>query len=90
MQTTAELLDRAMKTKPAQTWHQELGLSRNALHVARAKGKLSPIVAGAIAEKLGENVPRWMAIAALESEKESGAKDHLVKTASGWLDAAKL
>lgn len=79
MQTTMTLLNTALTTKSAAAWHQELDLSRNALHTAKARGHLSPAIAGALAEKLGEDVDRWIVIAALESEKDSACKDRMIK-----------
>ncbi|WP_234971089.1 hypothetical protein [Lampropedia hyalina] len=61
-------------------------LSGNVLYTARLRGRLSPILAGAIAEKLGEDVQHWITVAVLETEKESGALDHLKKTADRWLN----
>lgn len=75
MQTTMELLDRALEIEAAPYWHRELKLSRNTLHAARYNGRLSPIMAGAIAIKLGEDPLKWVGIALTEGEKESGAKE---------------
>ncbi|WP_187265756.1 hypothetical protein [Ottowia flava] len=38
---------------------------------AKKRGRLSPVLAGTIAIELGEEPQRWIAIAALEAEKES-------------------
>ncbi len=81
MQTTMELLDKALEVEPAPFWHRELKLSRSTLHVARHQGRLSPIMAGAIAIKLGEDPMKWVGIALTEGEKESGAKEVFEK----WL-----
>ena len=84
MQNTMNLLDAALKQKPAPVWHEELKLSRNALHTARNRGHLSPAIAGVLAEKLGQDVNRWIVIAALESERESACKNHLLKKIQNW------
>lgn len=79
MQTTMDLLDKALQSEPVPFWYRELNLARNTLHVARSRGHLSPAIAGALAEKLGENVDRWIVIAAMESEKDSACKERMVK-----------
>ena len=53
MQTTMNLLDRALAIEPAQHWHARLKLNRNAFHNARIRQHLSPAIAGALAEELG-------------------------------------
>lgn len=78
MPTTMDLLKKALEIEPAPFWHNELKLSRNALHNAKLRGHISPAIAGALAEKLGENVDRWIVIAALESEKASACKDRML------------
>jgi len=83
MRTTMDLLDKALSVEPVPFWHRELGLSRNALHSARQRGNLSPSIAGAIAEKLGEDVDRWIVIAALESDKDSACKQRMLRRYSG-------
>ena len=79
MQSTMNLLNDALTVKPAPQWHEELNLSRNALHTAKARGHLSPAIAGALADKLGEDPQKWIVIAALESEKDSACKDSMLK-----------
>lgn len=44
MQSTMNLLEAALSVKPAPAWHEELNLSRNALHTARSRGHLSPAI----------------------------------------------
>lgn len=56
MKTTAQLLERALEMHPAAYWHEKLALSKNALHAAKNRGSLSPALAGAIAEEMGESV----------------------------------
>ncbi|MBA2675543.1 hypothetical protein [Ramlibacter sp.] len=79
MQRSLELLDAALRLEPLPYWYKELGLQRSTLTKARERGNLSPAVAGALAEKLGENVDRWIAIAALEGEKDSACKERMLK-----------
>jgi hypothetical protein len=80
MQTTMELFTKALKFQPsAEAWCKDLKLSRSALAVAKHRGRLAPAVAGAIAMKLGENAPKWIAIAAMEAEPESSTKKALMR-----------
>lgn len=80
MQTTMELLQKALAVQPsAKAWCDELGMTRNTLAVAKIRGRLSPIIAGGIAMKIGENPIQWMALAALEAEPESGTKKKLLR-----------
>ncbi len=84
MQTTMNLLDAALAANPAPYWHDRLKLSRNALHTAKTRGHLSPAIAGALADELGENVNEWIVVAALESERESACKDRMLKKIANW------
>lgn len=79
MQTTLELLDAALKIKNAREWAEQLKLSPNALRTAKHRGNLSPAIAGALAEEMGEDYQKWMVIAALESERESACKSRMVR-----------
>lgn len=79
MQTTMNLLEAALKVHPAAVWHEKLELSKNALHAAKNRGHLSPAIAGALAEELGEPVERWVAIAAIESERDSACKSRMMR-----------
>lgn len=79
MQTTLDLLEVALKTRNASEWATHLKLAKSALRTARTRGHLSPAIAGALAEELGQDVDRWIAIAALESEKDSACKTRMLK-----------
>ncbi|WP_368921469.1 hypothetical protein [Comamonas aquatica] len=79
MQTTLELLNAALKVKNASAWAAQLKLSENALRTAKHRGNLSPAIAGALAEELGEDPQKWIVIAALESERESACKSRMVR-----------
>jgi len=73
------LLDAALQKHPAAYWHERLKLSRNALHSAKHRGNLSPAIAGALAEELGQDVKEWIVVAALESERDSACKERMLK-----------
>lgn len=63
MQKTAELLNRALSQEAMPYWTKKLGLARQTLHTSKVRGHLSPAVAGALAEELGEDAQKWMVIA---------------------------
>lgn len=74
MKTTLDLLDMAMRTaRSSNALATELKLSRNALTNARNRGRLSPILAGTLADRIGQPVAEWMALAAIEAEPEIAA-----------------
>lgn len=79
MQTTIELLERALSSQPATYWTKRLNLARNTLATSKVRGHLSPAIAGALAEEMGEDAQRWMVIAALESERDSACKSRMVR-----------
>lgn len=83
MQSTMALLDRALAVEQMPFWHRELKLERSTLHKARERGHLSPAIAGALAQELGEDPKEWIVIAALESERESACKQRMVKALMG-------
>lgn len=71
MNTTMDLLEKALKVKRASHWADELELSNATFTMASKRGRLSPTIAGNLAIKLGENPEHWMAIAAMEAEPDS-------------------
>ena len=79
MQTTLNLLADAMKVQGLSDWAAKLGLSKHALYTARDRGHLSPAIAGALAEELGQDPKEWIVVAALESERDSACKTRMVK-----------
>ena len=79
MQNTLELLAKAEKVQDLSAWAQKLGLTKRALYTAKYRGSISPAVAGALAEELGEDAAAWMVIAALEGERDSACKTRMIK-----------
>ncbi len=79
MQSTMSLLDAALANQPAPYWTEKLKLSRSALHTAKTRGHLSPAIAGALADELGEDAQKWIVVAALESERDSACKTRMLK-----------
>lgn len=82
---TMQLLDRAAAHFASQReMSKALGFSATTLGNARMRGRLSPVVAGMLARELGEDVIYWTAIAALENEKPSKARDTLLMASTRW------
>ena len=77
MAATIDLLNQALKFKHAAAWCRDLNISTATLAQAKMRGRLSPVLAGNIAMDLGEDANRWMAVAALEAERESPLRDRL-------------
>lgn len=79
MQTTLDLLEKALAQHPAPYWTARLNLARTTLATAKVRGHLSPSIAGALAEEMGEDAQKWLVVAALEGERESACKTRMVK-----------
>ena len=79
MQTTMNLLHEDLQLKDMGQWTKELELSGKALYNAKYREHLSPAIAGSIADKLGKDVRQWIMIAALESERDSACKTHMLR-----------
>ena len=79
MQTTLNLLERALEVAPMPEWAERLHVHRNALRNARTSGHLTPVLAGNLALELNEDPAKWITLAVLEGEKASPAKDKLLK-----------
>lgn len=84
MPGTLVLLEKALKIKRAAAWASELNLDPSAIAQAKKRGRLSPTMAGTLAEQLHEDAARWMALAALEAEPDSPLRDRLLKKARTW------
>lgn len=83
MKSTMDLLDQALKVKTPPEWARSLGLERTALHNAKRREHLSPAVAYALAEELGENAEQWALVAAVESEKDSACRQRMARRVLG-------
>lgn len=81
--TTMDLLKMALEKDNLRVWARKLGLSEEALRTARSRGRLSPVIAGALAEDLQQDPAQWIVIAALETERESACKTRMVQRFSG-------
>lgn len=76
---TMDLLERALQEASLYEWGQRLGLHEQSLYSARRRGNLSPSVAGALAEQLGEPMEQWMIVAALEGERDSACRQRMMR-----------
>jgi len=85
MQTTMNLLDKAISVQRAAAWARDLNISEAAMSIAKKRGRLSPTLAGNLAMKLGESPEKWICIAAMEAEPESSLLETLKATAPVWL-----
>lgn len=90
MKNTLALLEKALHQKNASEWATALKLTPSALRTAKTRGHLSPAIAGALAEEIGEDAKEWMLIAALESERESACKTRMVKKILGHTAMASV
>lgn len=79
-----ELLNEALKTKTVSEWARRLNIVPSTITNARRKGQLSPALAGNFAMELGESPERWIAIAAMEAEKESPLTERLRAFQEKW------
>lgn len=88
MPNTMALLERALRIKRAAVWARELNLTDSALTQARKRGRLSPTLAGSLAEQLHENAAKWTALAALEAEPDTPLRQRVLKNiAKAWHDS---
>ena len=71
MSETMKLLNKALEIKTSAAWTRDLGLSYGAITASKTRGHLSPAIAGAMAEFMGLDAIKWIAVAALESERDS-------------------
>lgn len=89
MDTTLALYKRAMDIEAnAGHWCEKLGLSRNALAVAKTRGRLSPELAGGLASILpSEDVQHWINVATVEATKNPVLKTKLKRCLKLYLSA---
>lgn len=84
LKTTMELLDEALSRNSGAFWCEQLGVNRTALAVARARGRLSPTIAGNLARLMGMDMERWIAIAAIEGEPNTYGKAKIIERMAFW------
>jgi hypothetical protein len=80
MQTTMDLLDKALTIQNGSRWSEALDLDVSTLYQAKKRGRLSPTLAGFFAMELGEDAEHWIAVAAIEGEKKTPLLERLKKS----------
>ena len=90
MQNTIDLLNKALQQQTISQWARAFNVAPSALTNARTRGRLSPVLAGNFAMKLGENPQHWIAVAALEAEPESEGKRRLIDRITTLYDVVSL
>lgn len=80
MQKTADLLKYALEKRRASDWARHFNLTPATFTNAKHAGRLSPVLAGSIAQDLGEDAIKWIAIAALEAERGNPLQERLRQT----------
>ena len=90
LHTTMELLDEALSRNTATFWCKQLDVNRTALAVARARGRLSPTIAGNLARLLGLDMERWIAIAAIEGEPDTYGKSKIIERMTFWREITSV
>lgn len=86
MKTTLDLLSKATDKLGAiseRALSQQLGHSPTAITTAKQRGNLSPILAGQLADIVGENVEHWIAVAVIEGAPRSRVTDQLKRAIAG-------
>lgn len=84
MTQTMELFAKALERQNAAAWARTFNITPSAFSQAKKQGRLSPVLAGNFAIELGEDPEHWIAIAALEAEKDSELLARLTKRAKQW------
>jgi hypothetical protein len=84
MTRSMELMERALEKKTAAAWARELNITAQVFSMAKRVNRISPALAGNLAIELGEPPERWIAIAALEAEKESPLTERLRAFGEKW------
>jgi hypothetical protein len=77
--STMDLLNLALETDTSRAWALRLGLSPEALSTFRHSGRLSPVVAGALAEALHQDAAKWIVISALENAPEGACRSRMTE-----------
>ncbi len=84
MASTMELYEKALKKQRAAAWARTFNLTPSAFSQAKKQGRLSPVLAGNLAIELGEDPVEWVAIAALEAERDSEQLTRLTNRVKNW------
>ena len=84
MNSSMELLEKALEVKTVSEWGRLFNIVPSTITNARARGRLGAALAGNFAIELGEPPEKWMAIAALEAETKSPLTERLRALGEKW------
>ena len=84
MRQSIELLNLALEKQTLSAWARKFNVVPSTFTNAKRAGRLSPALAGNLAIELGESPERWIAIAALEGEKDSPLLEALKSGPKAW------
>jgi hypothetical protein len=77
MPHTIELLNKALEMRNAAGWCKRFNVTRSTLTMAKKRGRLSPVLAGAFAIEMGADPIYWTAVAAAEAEPPGPLRERL-------------
>lgn len=77
MRTTIDLLEKALQKRRPSEWARLYNITQGTFNHAKSMGRLSPVLAGNLAIDLGEDAQKWIAIAAIETERDTPLRDRL-------------
>ena len=89
MQRSIDLLNVALKKHKASEWARRYEITPGTFTNAKNAGRLSPVLAGNLAIDLGEDVAKWIAIAAIETERASPLQKRLRRNLTTSYDSQK-
>lgn len=84
MKTTMELFAKALTKQHASAWARDFNITPETFSMAKKQGRLSPVLAGNIAAELGEDPIEWVALAALEAQKDTEQLARLRNRVKNW------
>lgn len=78
MNATSQLLAFASKQRKPAQWARDMNIDPSTLAQAKRRKHVSPEITGFIAEALGLDTDKWVAVAGLEATKDSPIKAKLL------------
>lgn len=84
MDTSMTLFHKAIEKQPAADWARKLNITRQTFSMAKKQQRLSPALAGNLAIELGEPPAYWMAVAAMDAERENTLTERLRACQHTW------
>lgn len=84
MRQSIDLLTIALEKQTLSAWARKFNVVPSTFTNAKRAGRISPALAGNLAIELGESPEEWIAIAAIEAEKESPLLRRLLDCQDNW------